>query len=329
MISPNRQARRARDRKISIALAIIIGVAVGVGAWVMLQRKEYIPKEAAIEVARVAKPKGEKLILAPHKALYNVDLVKARNGSQIIDIRGQMFFKLHQGCDAYLADHRFVLTYNYADSEPMRVTSDFSTQESIDGGAFDFSSRRRRDGDLYQELRGQAVRGGGTATYSEPEDLKFDLPTDIVFPSGHTKALIAAAKAGKKFYATTLFDGSDDQGPVDVTAVIGKRVTAQKKVGAIDTSLVASPGWHMHLAFFPRRSQKDTADYELSMVLHENGIISSMTIDYQEFTVDQTLTALTPEPPEVCDGRTAAATQRRKPEVVKLKPAPEIDLPLR
>lgn len=114
-------------------------------------------------------------VLTPHKALYDVELVAARSGSQVINISGKMFYEWKPSCDAWITDHRFNLFYEYADSPGMTVTSDFSTYEPFDGKSFDFTSRRQRDGELYEELRGHAVmdgsgkKGGGLARYSLPE----------------------------------------------------------------------------------------------------------------------------------------------------------------
>jgi hypothetical protein len=356
VISPLRLKRRLRDRAISIGLAVSIGVIVGVGAWVASDRfmgmgerntrdtvaastvpqKQAIPKHAAGVVAP-----GE---IVPHKALYDVTLASARSGSQIINIQGRMYYQLHKGCDGYTTDHRFALTYSYADSEPMRVTSDFSTLETFDGQAFDFSSRRRRAGELYQELRGHAERNQGEIVYQEPLDLEQPLPKDAMFPVAHTRALLNAARTGNKFYASTVFDGSDQEGPVDVAAVIGtarqsarameklRADLAAVRMGTGGDDLLAVQAYTMRLAFFPRAGGGATSDYELTMQLHDNGIISHMTIAYPDFTVDQKLVALEPVAPESCDGgkkpiikeKDLGGTAARVPSAIDVP-----DLPLR
>lgn len=301
MIFPSRIRRQARDRAISIVLAVVIGLVFGVGGWLLWRHQVLLPTPN-----EPIKSEQADVPLVPHKALYAVSMVSARNGSQIIDINGKMFYQMHQGCDAYITDHRFVLTYDYADSEPMRVTSDFSTVENSDGTKFDFSSRRRRDGEMYQELRGKAEiedKKDGIATYAQPGDLSFDLTSETLFPAAHTRALIAAARSGQKFVATRIFDGSDEEGPVDVTAVIGEKTNGP--VGLTPSATLArapleTSAWKIRLAFFPVKGGAETADYELTMVLHENGVISDMTIDYQDFSVQQRLLALEPLAPENC-----------------------------
>ena len=246
--------------------------------------------------------------LVPHRALYDVNLTSARTGSQIINIRGKMFFEWKPSCEGWITEHRFTLTYDYADSPSMTIGSDFSTFESFDGKNLDFSSRRKKDGEVYEELRGKAnldlEDGAGKAIYSMPGGLTFDLKRNTIFPTSHTINLVRKARQGSGFMKTMIFDGSDDQGPVEVNSFIGKpfdkgiksvlRNSAAFKpaaAGAIDEKMLG-PGWKIQMAFFPTLADEVTSDYELTMAFHENGIISDMMIEYGDFSVSQKLVAL-------------------------------------
>jgi hypothetical protein len=160
--------------------------------------------------------------LVPHKALYDVSLVSAKNGSQIVNIHGKMFFEWKPSCEGWITDHRFILSYDYADSPPMAISSDFSTFEKFDGKSMNFSSRRKKDGEVYEDIRGKAALdkpgGGGQAVYSIPEGLTFDLGPEIMFPTTQTSALLKRARQGTGLYKTVIFDGSDEEGPVEVNS---------------------------------------------------------------------------------------------------------------
>lgn len=235
--------------------------------------------------------------LVPHKALYDIQLVATRSGSQIVNISGKMFYEWKPTCDAWVTDHRFNLFYEYADSPGMRVTSDFSTFETFDGENLNFSARRKRDNTLYQELRGKAVVAdkGGEATFTMPEDLDFDLSKGAMFPMAHTIEMIKKAKAKDKFFKAVVFDGSDDEGPVEINSFIGAPVNAMKIIKAsdeLDMALLNTPAWKVRMAVFPTLTDEELSDYEMSMVFHENGIISDMLIEYDDFSVTQKLVAL-------------------------------------
>ncbi len=229
----------------------------------------------------------------PHRAVYEVDLVATRSGSQIIDIHGKMFYEWGASCDAWLTNHRFNLVYEYADSPGMRIASDFATYESKDEKSFNFSSRRSRDGELYEDLRGSS--NPAKAVFTSPDNLSFDLPKGIMFPTAHTMRMIEEAKKGTKFFSATVFDGSDAEGPIEINTVFGGKVNAMKTLkpsDKLDMTLLNSPAYKVRMAVFPLDSDEEESDYEMSLVFHDNGIISDMTIDYDDFSVRQKLVAL-------------------------------------
>jgi len=249
------------------------------------------------------------ITLQPHKALYDINLVATRSGSQIINIKGKMFYEWKPSCDAYITDHRFKLHYEYSDNPALLITSDFSTFESFDGDAFSFSSRRKRNQDLYEEFRGNAnlTQDGGEVIYKIPEtEAPLTLNHNSYFPMGHTLEMVRKAKAGQKFFNAVVFDGSDDEGPVEINTFIGAPVNVMSEIApskALDMTLLNNKAWHVQMAVFPTMDKTETSDYEMKMVFHENGVISDMLIDYEDFSVTQKLVALeaiTGENPQSC-----------------------------
>ncbi|MCF8496028.1 MAG: cell envelope integrity EipB family protein [Alphaproteobacteria bacterium] len=241
--------------------------------------------------------------LAPHKALYEVTLVSTRSGSQVINVAGKMLYEWQPDCEGWLSNHRFDLVYEYADTPAMKVQSDFSTYETFDGRTMDFASTRKNDNALFQELRGHAQIGrnpdkkGGEAVYTLPGDLSFDLPEGGLFPMSHTLGVLDRIKQGHAVYSAVVFDGSDENGPVEINTVIGQPVDALKILGPhlppeVDTSLLKTPARRLRLAFFPLEDTADTPDYEMGIIFHNNGIISDMLIDYEGFSITQKLIAL-------------------------------------
>ncbi len=244
--------------------------------------------------------------LVPHRAVYDIRMVSKASSSQLLNISGQMIFEWKPGCEAWTTAHRFTLLYEYADTQPMKISSDFSTYETYDGRNLNFTSRRERNGELYEELRGNAVldrKGAGKGIYSLPEGLTFDLAPETLFPMSHTLQLLEHMRSGKKFFHATVFDGSDTEGPVEINAFIGKRESAPAELmnsSRIDKNLIAAPAAAIRMAFFPTAAEEPESDYEMSALLHDNGIISSMKVDYKDFSVIQKLAALEKIEPENC-----------------------------
>lgn len=257
-----------------------------------------VPLKAANFISEDLEKENHEQYLVPHKALYDINLVATHSGSQIINISGKMYYEWKPTCDAWVTDHRFILFYEYADSPGMRVTSDFSTFETFNGADFNFSARRRRDDTLYQELRGKATIAdkGGVASFTMPEDLDFELTNGAMFPMAHTLEMIKKAKANKKFFKAVVFDGSDEEGPVEINTFIGKPVNVMKMISAsddLDMTLLNTSAWKIRMAVFPTVEENGAlSDYEMSIVFHENGIISDMLIDYDDFSVTQKLVSL-------------------------------------
>ena len=255
----------------------------------------------AMEPVKAAVPSLDKALqngFAPHKALYDIKLAGTKSGSQIINITGQMLYEWQPACDGWISNHRFNLYYEYADSPAMQIQSDFSTFESFDGKSFNYTSQKKRDGQIFEELRGQATlddKGKGEAVYSLPKGLSFDLPAGTLLPMSHTLAVFENMRQNKKFFKSVIFDGSDEEGPVEVNAFIGKPVSMSgsfKKDAKMDARLLASPGHKIRLAFFPMNDPSAPSDYEMNLVMHDNGIISDMFIEYDDFSVTQKLVAL-------------------------------------
>lgn len=244
--------------------------------------------------------KEEAALGVPHKALYKVELVERNSSAQVVNISGEMYFEWKPVCGAWTTNHRFNILYEYADNPQLRMVSDFTTYEQMNGSGFDFNSRRRRNGELYEELRGHAVMssdgGAGEAEYTLPDTLQFDLPPGTLFPMAHSLAVLKAAREGKTFSRNIIFDGSDQEGPAEVNTFIGPVFDTASLVGsfpgAVDKTLLTSPARHVRLAFFPLSSANPDSDYEMDMVLHENGVISDMRVDYKAFAVTQKLVGL-------------------------------------
>jgi len=243
---------------------------------------------------------GQEFGFVPHKALYEVSLQSARSGSQIVNIKGNMYYEWNFECDAWNSKHRFNVLYEYADSPTMRITSDFSNFEQYDGSTLNFSVQRAQNGKQYEEIRGHAKSfrdKEGTATFIAPKGLEQTLPAETLYPMMHTLKVLEAAKAEKKFYNAIVFDGSDDDGPVEINAFIGKEIDGLENVNtkenkALDADLLNGKAQQIQLAFFPQNESEDQADYEMNLTLHHNSVISEMMIDYSDFSVSQKLIAL-------------------------------------
>lgn len=246
--------------------------------------------------------------IVPHRAAYSLSLGSARPNSGITGIDGVMVFDWSAVCEGWTLNQR--MTFRIYDSDGQAIENDisFSSFESADGRNYRFSVRTVVDNEVTEQLRGRAERagdgaanGGGRAVFSEPDGESVELPPGTVFPTEHTRMLIARAAAGDRSMARMVFDGATLDGAFDTNAVIAQEVTGDPPSGPnIAAGLVSGRSWRVRIAYFKTGDGATEPDYELSMRLFENGVGGDFLFEYGEFSIRARLDRLEPLPQSGC-----------------------------
>lgn len=235
--------------------------------------------------------------IAPHRALYVMTLGSARNDSGVVDARGTMDYEWGETCDGWTIEQRYRLKMRYAETPEVNIVSSFVTWESKDGLRYRFNQKQMRNGEVDQEIRGEARLDGpgkgGVAEFSKPQPQTLKLEPGAMFPSAHTILLIDAAHEGENFLSRLVFDGATDENAVQVSAAIGVKLAADPAAAAL-SPLLQRPGWRIRLAFFPVDANAEKPDYELGMRLLDNGVSQDMVIDYGEYSIRAKLDDIEP-----------------------------------
>jgi len=233
--------------------------------------------------------------IAPHRALYALSLESAKPGSGVLGATGEMLYEWGEACDAWTVKQNFDLNLAYEDSDQVKLGSSMVSWESKDGLRYRFNERRTKNGELDEEIRGdarlEAPEKGGKAEFTRPETKAMKLAPNVLFPTIHTVVLIERALAGESFIQRDVFDGATVDNAGLITAIILPGGPREKE---IDSPLLKGKSWRMHLAFFPSDPQADRPDYELTMRLYENGVSSEMSLDYSDYIVHATLEKIEP-----------------------------------
>jgi EipB-like len=242
--------------------------------------------------------------LVPHKATYTLSLDSAKQQSGISDANGELSYQLGETCDGWTIEQRYTLNMDYEDDPPAKIGSSFVTWESKDGLSYRFNEKKTRNDQVEDEIRGdatlQAKDHAGVAKFAKPKEQNIDLPSGSLFPTAHTLTLIHKGETGDNFLAAPVFDGSEFEGSILISAVIGQKNGTTPPVADVKSPLLQKPSWKVHLAFFPEEAKEERPDYELSMRLLESGISSEMTIDYGDYVVKATLKELQSLPKPTC-----------------------------
>jgi len=226
--------------------------------------------------------------IAPHRALYAMSLGGTRTDSGVADARGTMAYEWGETCDGWTIEQRYRLKMRYAESQDVEITSNFVTWEAKDGTRYRFNQRETRNGEVDQEIHGEAKLDGpgkgGVAEFTKPQPQTLTLAPGVIFPSAHTILLIDKAQGGENFISRQVFDGATAENAVQVSAVIGPKVEADADSGK-KSPLLQHPGWRVRLAFFPADPNAEKPEYELGMRLLDNGVSQDMVIDYGDYSI--------------------------------------------
>jgi envelope integrity protein B len=241
--------------------------------------------------------------IMPHRALYTMTLGRASGDAGVTGASGTMAYQWGETCDGWTVEQRYRLKMGYAESADVSLTSNFVTWESKDGFRYRFNQKETRNGADDEEVRGTAKLDGpdkgGTADFEKPAGKNFVLPAGALFPSAHTILLIDKAKAGENFVSKHVFDGATAENAVLVSAVIGPKVEPDADA-AKKSPLLNRPGWRIRLAFFPADPKAEKPDYELGMLLLDNGVSRDMVIDYGDYSIRATLDDIEALPKPKC-----------------------------
>ena len=251
--------------------------------------------------------------IQPHRALYSLTLDSAKSASGVAGASGAMYYEWGEACDGWTVDQRFRLRLSYSEEGTVEINSSLITWESKDGLRYRFNDRRLRNGEVEDDIHGEAhvdgVGKGGVAQFEKPEQSTITLQPGVIFPTAHTLLLIERAIAGDQFISRKVFDGASVENAGEITAVIGPQLSPDPKaLKPLDSPLLKRPSWRVNLAFFPADSAKNdpakidanTPDYQLSIRLLDNGVSQDMSLDYGDYVLKAKLDDIEPLPKPGC-----------------------------
>jgi len=239
--------------------------------------------------------------LVPHRAVYDLSYGGSSGRSEVGDVTGTMQFEWEDACDGWSVTQRTVMSFAYQTGETIDLGWNVVSWESKDGLRYRFFVRNLENGELKDEFRGEGELEGpglaGTADYSLPAAKTVKLPPGTLFPTAHTLALLQRIEAGETFFWATIFDGFDEKGLSDVSAVVTNRL--ETEVGATGRLplLSVGPSSGVTLAFFDRGNGTAEPKHEQQLRLHHNGVVETIEFDFGDFTVLGKLRELKELPP--------------------------------
>ena len=224
----------------------------------------------------------------PHRAFYKMTMGSSKVNSGIIGVDGRMIFEWRSTCDAWVVEQRYVMRYQREQGNETLTDTEFSAWENKDGERYKFYVKNKLS-DSKSKIEGVANYSpktrSGEVLFQTPKEIKYNLPSNTMFPSNHTFFLLDAAKAQKKLLVVPVFDGSEVQTAISVSAVIGEQKVLRKPKHA----LLSGNYWPIRMAFFSPGHKSIGPTHEMTINLHENGVAGDLVLDYSDFTVNMKL----------------------------------------
>jgi hypothetical protein len=256
---------------------------------------------------------GAGVVMAPHRAVYEMSLVTARGGTGVTAVTGRMVYELTgSACEGYTQNMRFVTQMVNQSGNAIITDLRSSSWEEGNGKRFRFNSNQFRDEKPTEVTAGEAARASTTddikVELTKPGKKGLSLSQRVYFPVQHSIALIEAAKAGKTAFRADLYDGSEKGEKVyDTVSVIGRLRPPgnNRKLAAVKNAerLDELAAWPVAIAYFEPGSDKNDAVpvYELTFLFFENGVSRKLFIDYGEFAIRGDLKEIVFHAPGKCE----------------------------
>jgi hypothetical protein len=260
-----------------------------------------------------APPRSGKIVLAPHRAIYDLTLSKTL-GRGIDAVRGRILYDFSgNACDGYALNFRQVSELNSLEGKS--TLSDVRSTTWEDGAAkkFRFNSENLIDDMQKSVVDGQAERDkrAVSISLSKPENKTIIAPVNAVFPTEHMRRIIEAALAGRSTLHFPVYDGSETGEKLfNTLTVIGHVISPGSQppddAAAHVPALAKLRRWPITVSYFERESKKqeqtgeETPVYTTSFELYENGVSRALVIDNSDIIVTGKMTSIDLKTPKPC-----------------------------
>jgi hypothetical protein len=268
----------------------------------------------AVHHPAAAAPPADKVLLAPHRAVYDLKLAKTHGGRAIQEVRGRILYDFSgSACEGYQLQFRQVSELDSGEGKP--ALSDLRSTTWEDGAAkkFRFSSENLTDDKKGDSVDGQAERNAVAVAVDlkKPEAKKLTVPVGVVFPSEHMRRIIVAAREGKSILEFPVYDGSETgEKFFNTLTVIGRAIGPGAKPPTDATTkmpaLTKMTRWPVTISYFDQlepdadQAGEQTPVYSIGFELYENGVSRALTLDYADFTIAGEMTSLESKKEKPC-----------------------------
>ncbi len=239
---------------------------------------------------------------APHRAVYDLTLLRAGDSANLQSATGRLAFELQgSSCEGYTVSFRMVAKYRPSEGGAALIDTQSTTYEGPGGLDFRHQVKELVNGEIKEESKLKVTRPAagqeGKGEITSKNDEAFAVPGEAFLPMQHQFKLMALGESGGGRDSSLIYDGSDGAKTFQAISFVGKT----KLPGSIARDVaepVAAPlkplaAWPVTVSYFSQEKDEATPDYQVSFDLYENGVATGLVLDYGEFALSGKLAGLT------------------------------------
>lgn len=240
--------------------------------------------------------------VAPHRAVYDLQLLRTTQGANVGSVTGRMAYEVSGSeCDGWTVSFRLVNRFDYKEGSPRIFDTQSSSWETGDGKTMTYTEKEFVDNKQENEKRVSVVRADknsvGEVSITLPKEKKSSISADTVFPMRHQLRLMDAAAKGEIRDVSLVYDGSDEEKTVRAISTIGKKVNAgeakKDKDNAQAAPLQSLSSWPVAIGYYSTTEDNaETPLYQINFDMYENGVSTSLVMDYGSFALSGKLAHL-------------------------------------
>ena len=244
---------------------------------------------------------AEAAVVAPHRAIYDLTLLRANEGASMQDATGKLAFEIDGStCDGFTVNFRMATKYRQEDGSLNVIDTMTTTYESPGATELRHQLTESVNGTVRETDRIKVTRA--TAAAEGKGELRskagqtFVVPAGTALPMQHQLRLMTLGENGGGRDSSIVYDGSDGDKSFRAISFVGK----QRPPGSVsrdDANPAALPlkglaSWPMSVSYYNLDGKSDVPEYQVSFDMYENGVATGLVLDYGDFALTGTLSDL-------------------------------------
>lgn len=243
--------------------------------------------------------------LAAHRAIYDLVQDASVSSTQVDRAKGRIAFQLTGNeCTGYTITLRQVTSLDTGEGQ--ETVSDLRSESFENGPSsiFRFKTQNFINQQPRENVMGQAARRAKSVQVrvTKPKPANFTLRGPMMFPTQHTRQMIAAAERGERTFLARVFDGSPDGKKIyETLTVIGKVILPDDKDRPpMSPALAGLKRYPVTISYFDLGTGDRVPAYTLAFDLYENGVSGALRINYGNFALKGVLSSVEMLPQKPC-----------------------------